>query len=351
MKKLFKWLVDFAVSGAIIFLLGSYISYFVSSSTLSIFSILGLLFRPIFYCALLICFVAFISKRSSWKYLFISLLIGLYFWPLQFQLFGSTFDEDSDQIKLATFNMQFSKPLLKFEGSQFDLEKGKLKAILGKKLSDHDILAVQECGYLTLPLVKSIGFKHDHSASNNTIHIYSQFPIVNSGEIRISMNQVNTCIWSDIVFPNQDTIRVYNVHMESNRFTGVVPKTIHQDTKEEMTFEVAWGLVKNFDKFTYKRQTQIEQILEHMDKSPYKCLIMGDFNDPAMSYNYHLMSQRFNDVFHSGKAWGTTLKSRFVKMRIDFIWVDKAFQYGNYDSYMTPYSDHALVSAVMKISQ
>ncbi|MBL7883146.1 MAG: hypothetical protein JNL69_03700, partial [Bacteroidia bacterium] len=50
------------------------------------------------------------------------------------------------------------------------------------------------------------------------IATFSKYPIVNKGKVNFGYTGNNVCIYSDIVF-NKDTIRVYNMHLQSIAFT------------------------------------------------------------------------------------------------------------------------------------
>ena len=169
--------------------------------------------------------------------------------------------------------------------------------------------------------------------------IFSKFPIVNSGSIEFP-NTSNNAIFADIV-KGVDTIRVYNVHLESLRIDPTVEK-LSNETSENLTKRVS---------STFKiQQSQTELFLEHKAQCPYKMIICGDFNNTAYSYVYKEIKGNLHDAFEkAGNGFGRTFNFKFFPVRIDFILADKSFDINSFKTFDVQYSDHYPIMAKVKL--
>lgn len=160
--------------------------------------------------------------------------------------------------------------------------------------------------------------------------IFSQFPIINSGSVEFP-NTANNAIFADIVKGN-DTIRVYNLHLQSLRI----------DPREQsLTTENSEKLINGIGEAFKLQQSQTELFLKHKNKSPYKVIISGDFNNSAFSYVYKTIRGDMKDSFkQQGNGFGRTYNFKFFPLRIDFLLVDKSWTVDNFKTYDVEYSDH-----------
>lgn len=170
----------------------------------------------------------------------------------------------------------------------------------------------------------------------------SKYPIINKKDVGYD-SQVNLSIYSDIVVGN-DTVRVINNHLESNRITL-------QDMQETS------HLTKDFDSdkftditkvFSYKlsiaskvRAIQADKVAAIKKNTPYKLVICGDFNDVPSSYAYTKVKGKLHDSFcenNSGLGW--TFNRSFFRFRIDYILYDNSFTSNHYKRGNLRASDH-----------
>ncbi|AUC77288.1 endonuclease/exonuclease/phosphatase family protein [Olleya sp. Bg11-27] len=160
--------------------------------------------------------------------------------------------------------------------------------------------------------------------------IFSQFPIINSGSVEFP-NTANNAIFADIV-KGKDTIRVYNLHLQSLRI----------DPREQsLTTENSEKLINGIGEAFKLQQSQTELFLKHKNKSPYKVIISGDFNNSAFSYVYKTIRGDMKDSFkQQGNGFGRTYNFKFFPLRIDFLLVDKSWTVDNFKTYDVEYSDH-----------
>ncbi|MCK8481446.1 endonuclease/exonuclease/phosphatase family protein [Psychroserpens algicola] len=169
--------------------------------------------------------------------------------------------------------------------------------------------------------------------------IYTRFPIINSGSIEFP-NTSNNAIFADIV-KNTDTIRIYNVHLQSS---GIDP------TSEKFTKENSENLFKRVSSTFKMQQSQTELFLSHKAQCPYQMIICGDFNNTAYSYVYKEIKGDLKDAFvEAGNGFGRTYDFKFFPVRIDFVLVDNGFDTNSFKTYDVKYSDHYPVMAKVKL--
>ncbi len=169
--------------------------------------------------------------------------------------------------------------------------------------------------------------------------IFSQFPIVDSGSIEFP-NTGNNAIYADIVKGN-DTIRIYNIHLES----------LHIDTNvESLKKEDSERLFKRVSKTFKMQQFQTELFMAHKKQCNYKMVICGDFNNTAFSYVYRTIKGDLKDAFkEAGNGFGRTYDFKFFPIRIDFIFTDANIRVNGFNTYEEHYSDHYPIMATLEI--
>ena len=169
--------------------------------------------------------------------------------------------------------------------------------------------------------------------------IFSQYPIINSGSIEFPSTS-NNAIFVDIVKQN-DTIRVYNVHLQSLHIDANVDKLAQEDSER---------LFKRIGQTFEMQQFQTELFLMHKKQCSYKMIICGDFNNTAFSYVYKEIRGNLKDTFkEAGNGFGRTFDFKFFPTRIDFILVDNAFTVNTFKTYDVQFSDHFPVMARLSL--
>ncbi len=169
--------------------------------------------------------------------------------------------------------------------------------------------------------------------------IFSKYPIIASGSIAFP-NTANNAIYADVV-KNKDTIRIYNVHLQSLRIDADVDNLKTEDSER---------LFKRISETFKKQQLQTELFLKHKEKSPYKMIICGDFNNTAFSYVYKEIKGDLVDTFQeAGNGFGRTFNFKYFPIRIDFILVDKAFKINGFKTFEDKLSDHYPIVAKVSL--
>ncbi len=202
-----------------------------------------------------------------------------------------------------------------------------------------DIVCFQEPGYRRKKeYLKEYPYQYlDYIYMNGKVllGIFSKYPIVGRDLICFP-DSSNNGAYADILYKN-DTIRVYNVHLQS---LGVTPGKgkIRNSPKDKL-----------FKKITRRfslQQQQSKMVEEHMKANKYKQILCGDFNNTQFSNAYHTIKGDKQDTFiEKGVGYGRTLNFHGLPMRIDFIMADAELKVKSHKNYNEKYSDHYPIMA------
>ncbi|MBL4715294.1 MAG: endonuclease/exonuclease/phosphatase family protein [Bacteroidia bacterium] len=148
---------------------------------------------------------------------------------------------------------------------------------------------------------------------------FSKFPIIAKGIIKFKDSKNNACLYSDILI-NQDTVRVYNIHLESIHLEHKDHSTIDNIINLSEVTQSSWYSLFNHLRTAFtKRASQADIISTHMTSCIYPIILCGDFNDTPSSYAYRQISEHLNDNFDKGNfGLGATYAGE-LPIRIDFI--------------------------------
>ena len=194
-----------------------------------------------------------------------------------------------------------------------------------------DILVIQEF-YESPKISFSYPYKYLKTKSKKNkfgLAIYSKFEIINSGSFDFEKS-ANNIIFADLL-KGKDTIRVYNIHLESLKINP------NKEYFGEENNEKLLGRLQS----TFKKQaTQTEQFLTHETNWKGKKIICGDFNNTAYSWVYKQISKNKKDAFiEAGKGFGKTFDYPFP-MRIDFILTSQEIEINQFKTFDKKFSDH-----------
>ena len=194
-----------------------------------------------------------------------------------------------------------------------------------------DILTIQEY-YEAENLELKYPYQFIKTKSNSNkfgLAIFSKYEIINAGSLDLK-ESANNIIFTDIL-KEKDTIRVYNIHLESLKMNT---------NKENFGTKDSDKLIKKMEASFQKQAKQVELFLEHEQKWNGKKVLCGDFNNTAFSWVYRELSKNKQDAFkEAGKGLGRTF-DYWYPLRIDFILLDSSFNVNNFKTFDVPYSDH-----------
>lgn len=174
------------------------------------------------------------------------------------------------------------------------------------------------------------------------IATFSAYPIVSKGKVDFGYNGNNICIYTDLKI-GLDTIRVYNMHLQSIAFSKEDYKYVEDLQKDVETedMEHSKNILKRLKYAFIKRSQQADLIEMSIATSPYPVIVCGDFNDTPASYTYHTISKNLNDAFvESGTGFGKSYIGTFPSFRIDYILYDNSFKAYNFKTIREELSDH-----------
>ena len=354
--------VIFAIS-----LLLSYSASYISPDKYWMIAFFGLAYPFLLLINLLFVFFWLLLFKKNLFLSLIVILIGYNHINNSFQFSSSSFENKENFMKVLSYNVRLFN-VYKYNRDDKNRCNDRNKIFDFIKTEAPDIMCFQEFFYDKSGYFKTIDtivkfqeakfyqttFTSDVESNKyfTGVATFSKYPIINRGKVKFDKKSDNLCIFSDIIKGN-DTIRVYNVHLESIRLSKE-DEMFYQEIgnqKEQDGFKL--GTKKIFSKLKHsfvKRALQARNIAEHIKQSPYPVLVCGDFNDTPTSYAYHIVSKDLQDAFvESGKGIGNSYNGKFPSFRIDYILHSNDFKAYNFEVKKINYSDHfPIVAKVMQ---
>lgn len=173
--------------------------------------------------------------------------------------------------------------------------------------------------------------------------VMSSYPIVDHGVAWADSVRVGS-VWADVKL-GRDTVRVYNLHLQS---TGISPEDNDRSLSVRVADDTLSGrkLSRIVDRLSQNyriRALEAEGVARHIEASEFPVLVCGDLNDVPSSYTYNqIRTDGLQDAFvERGRGAGYTFKGFRELFRIDYILSsDSYFEVKEYDSPSLPYSDH-----------
>lgn len=335
----------------------------------SFFKKLGIGLNVLFAASLVLaCFVPYISLETVPFVAFLSLgipilvlgnLLFVLFWGFRGkkQLFLSLIALIIGYVSLSSFfmfrfssaanNKEADLKVMTYNVRGFNKYAWSKDATLGDQIIDFikeenpDVLCLQEFSRIRYKQLKQ--YTYSFVSPNSTVQksiqaIYSKYPIVNKGVLDFP-NSVNNAIFVDIV-KNSDTLRVYNLHIESLKVTPD-PEVLAQEASSK--------LYKRLSTSFTKQQQQAYVVAAHKKTTKNKILITGDFNSTQYANVYRTIRGDMQDTFQEkGSGYGRTYNFKYYPVRIDFILVDKSFEVVSHQNYNAKLSDHFPVMTSIK---
>lgn len=210
----------------------------------------------------------------------------------------------------------------------------------------------------TRTLTERLKSKNLHIAYTTTLRetdhwgvaTFTRFPILRRGKIEFETKTNNICIFSDLII-GKDTVRVYNVHLQSIQFRhedyDFVDKVLTNKSNEEI--EHSKNILRRLKRGFLKRAKQAELVAESIKNCPYKIIVCGDFNDTPSSYAYETMRANLKDAFiEAGSGFEKTYRGKMPAFRIDYILHSKEFKTLEYRKIQQNLTDHFPVTAILR---
>jgi len=260
----------------------------------------------------------------------IILLIGYNHVFSLFQFSGNTEEISAESLSVMSYNVRM------FNSYNWSKDKKipeKISNFVTEK--DPDILLTQEHyigdGQMFREFPYNFVFSKDKNSEFGSA-IFSKYPIIKKHSVGFPEDGNNNAIFVDIV-KNNDTLRIFNVHFQSLNIKPEI-KDLKEGNSKKLIGRIGYGF--------QLQQNQAEMLMKEVEKSPYKTLIIGDFNNTAFSYNYQLIKgTRFKDAFlEAGTGFGKSFNLSYFPLRIDFFLIDKSIEIESFEVFPVEYSDH-----------
>ncbi len=317
-----------------ILLLLSYLLPYISPEKVPIFTIISLAVPVLL--ALNIFFIIYwiIKLKKYFTISLISIILGIGYISNIYK-FSEKKIFLNDDLKVMSYNVRLFNH---YNWSTDSTIVKKISSFIAEK--EPDVLSIQEY-YDAENLQLKYPYQFIKTKSNFNkfgLAIFSKFKIINSGSLDLK-ESANNIIYTDIL-KDKDTIRVYNIHLESLKMNT---------SQENFGIINSDKLLEQMEASFQKQAKQVELFLQHEKKWDGKKILCGDFNNTAFSWVYRELSNEKQDAFkEAGKGLGKTF-NYWYPLRIDFILTDANFDINNFKTFNVPYSDHYPILARLNL--
>ena len=193
----------------------------------------------------------------------------------------------------------------------------------------------------------AVYYAADHTNRNGFgIATFSKYPILKKSRIPFN-SSLNAAMYTDILF-RSDTIRVFNIHLQSIRFQEdnyAFMDTARLKYSNEQMNEIR-SIGSRLKTAFSLRAEQAQMIANYIRESPHPVVVIGDFNDTPQSYAYRKIKRGLDDAFRkSGRGFGNTYAGELPSFRIDYIMYGPPLLSSEFKRIKTDHSDHYPISA------
>jgi len=361
-----RFLIICNIVVAICFVLGCYVKFFNPDR----WWFIGLLTLnlPYILITLLIFFFCWIFAKKIW--MLISLLAIAFCWkavqnifPLHLSASFKT-QKDTGNIRIMSWNVEHFDIL---EYKTHPETKQKMIALIKQYQPDiacfqemvggDDSKAINYLGDFKRRL-EFTGYYYSYEnrfdfdqAHHFGIITFSKIPIINKQTISSPPHNYNSIFQYVDVIANNDTVRIFNIHLQSLKFTQNNLKYLdNPDTNTDTTLSESRSIIGKLKRGFLKRSTQSNRVKEEIDRSPYPVIVCGDFNDVPNSYAYCKIGDGLQNAFvEKGIGFGRTFSDISPTLRIDNIFTDKKFTIEQFTRIPKRLSDHFPIIADVSI--
>lgn len=344
-------------------LLLGYLAPFVHPNTLRILPFFGLVY-PVSLVLTLLLLLGWTLAKSKWAlYTLFVLLIGgkLHFRMIAVGSNEKSLPTESALLNVMSYNVRLFDLYTSDEVHRYEKRNAIFKYI---QEENPDVISFQEFYHQDKPtsfstrdtLIDLLKTKDYHERyahklkgrQNFGVCILSKYPMIAKGDVMFSTQgkqDFNYCIFVDIV-KNQDTFRIYNVHLQSIRLQQEDYSMFEDGQLKTPEQKSTIRLLTDKLLIAYpKRAEQARTVMEHVATSPYPTIVCGDFNDTPMSYAYNQFDKMLTDAFRNcSNGIGSTYVGRVPAGRIDYIFHTPNLKSSNFKIQREAFSDHRAIS-------
>ncbi len=268
-------------------------------------------------------------KYSAGISVLIPVFLGLNFFTLLYYLFKGSFASLLPMVLLVLGYpfMQVSLAFNSLETTEGDLSvmSYNVKRFVGEKsgyaLQVHDfvldeapdILCLQEFNVRNRDFrdfAKKGKYRMLGDPGNHSLAMFTKYPVIDHGKL-FEGATTNNILYADLLI-KKDTIRVYNVHLQS---MGINTSRLQDSEGIREGYEEA---KTKFLDGAAVRARQISVLMDHLEGCTHPIIIAGDFNDVPYSYNHFKVRRGFTNAFEAaGSGFGITYNGKLPFLRID----------------------------------
>lgn len=182
-------------------------------------------------------------------------------------------------------------------------------------------------------------FDHNHHFGRI---IFSKLPIINKQTVVNYPNDYNATFQYIDVVKGNDTIRVFNVHLQSLKFSKANRSYLdNASLNSDSNITESKSIISKIKTGFIKRSIQANFIKDEINHSPYPVIVCGDFNDVPNSYAYETIGKGLQNAFvEKGSGIARTFTAISPTLRIDNIFADKNFTITQFARVKKLLSDH-----------
>lgn len=304
-------------TGVVVLSIISYISVFISPSffwpaVFASYAIPGVLILNLILLLILSFF-----KRKLVVFPVVALVFGLPFILITYSFKGEKV-ANNHNLSVLSFNAKFFRKPKTYNEFSIDMIKwvaadtSEIKCIqeysTNSKLPGLDATKqIKDYSYNSFVYKAAI----EETENNQGMAIFTKYKILDSGYVWMNKNNFNAALYIDFI-KDKDTLRIYNVHLESMRLQ------LSQYKESDRYQSKLKTLIIKLKDGAEKRSSQIDKLIAHTDKCPYPYIICGDFNETPYSYNYFKLKRNFSNAFEeAGNGFGFSFNSILFFLRID----------------------------------
>lgn len=326
-----------------------YLSVFISPQYFWLMGFLSLSIPVIIFIHLFLLIINITRLRKGFFIHLVAIIIGFAFIKVSYSISSN---RDDGKLKVLSYNVRVFNNYAHLKNEEYISSK---KMIGWSVKNDAQIKCFQE--YYTNKksnvfdvknkLIRS-GWKYEHfkvvlrdrAKAEFGIAIYSRLPIIHKGEIYTESGDFMNSIFVDVISGN-DTIRIYNTHLESMSINE--ENVLNTDRLAKSYKDTGYRLRNGF----VSRAAQVKALTDHIKSCKHKIILCGDLNELPYSYPYFSLRELLNNAFEkAGNGFGFTYNGKLFFLRIDNQFFSRDITIRNFMTHRNiDFSDHFPLTA------
>ena len=330
-----------------LFTLFCYLSVFVSPETFWMAGFASFLIPTLLLLHLSLLILNIIRNKKTYVYPLLALLFGI---PFLLQTLTFHIEKEKSNLTVLSYNTRVFN-VYKHLNTNFISSKKMMEWVIN---DTSDIKCFQEYYndptsklFTTTVKIRDEGYYSFHKpllvnkiGAEFGLAIFTKHKIIKKGVVDFKRGRNKFAIFVDVQF-NEDTLRIYNVHLESMSIdqNSITDAEKFQNTYIDLFHRLKRGMIT--------RSLQADELVEHMQHCPYKIIMCGDLNELPYSYTYYKFKNTLSNSFESaGNGFGFSFNGKLPFLRIDNQFYGEGIEISDYETLdKVSYSDHFPVKA------